>query len=654
MDTFKSYFKLFQLVILSSLIIGLSACDDDDDTMMPENPTTGNTASFTLSSVSDPAISGSAKFEELEDGTTLLTLDLSGTSSGNSHPAHIHMNTAAEGGDIAISLTPVDGASGMSETIISALDNGTTISYSELISFDGYINVHMSASDLSTLVAQGDIGDNALTGEMMTYDLSSVADPSISGTATFAKRMSGDALVTLDLAGTPDGGMHPAHIHMNTAAEGGDIAISLTTVDGTTGMSKTSVSMLDDGTAITYAELIEYDGYINVHLSGDDLATLVAQGDIGQNALTGEMMSYDLMSVADPNVSGTATFYQRMNDETLLAIELEGTTEGNTHPAHIHMNTAAEGGGIAVTISSIDGATGMSKTNISMLDDGTAITYDEVIDFDGYINVHNSIDDLGTLIAQGDIGQNALTGEMMTYDLASVADPSISGTATFYQRMNDETLVTIMLEGTPEGGSHPSHIHMNTAAEGGDIAISLGNVNGTDGMSKTNVSMLDDGTAITYAEMIDFDGYINVHLSSDNLATLVAQGDIGQNALTGESVSFALAEKDEAGISGMITFYERMNDETLAVIELMGVTVGDHPSHIHAGSVDTAPGDILISLSDVDAEGIGKTNITMDDAGTAMTYNDIITVDGYVNVHASIDDLGTLIAQGNVGSNATE
>jgi hypothetical protein len=39
---------------------------------------------------------------------------------------------------------------------------------------------------------------------------------------------------------------------------------------------------------------------------------------------------------------------------------------------------------------------------------------------------------------------------------------------------------------------------------------------------------------ITYQELLNFDGYINVHFAS-SLATLVAQGDIGQNQLTGVS-----------------------------------------------------------------------------------------------------------------------
>jgi hypothetical protein len=86
-----------------------------------------------------------------------------------------------------------------------------------------------------------------------------------------------------------------------------------------------------------------------------------------------------------------------------------------------------------------------------------------------------------------------------------------------------------MLSGTPDGGEHPAHIHFNSAAEGGGIAFTFNPVNGTTGMSRTNVSSLNDGTAFTYSNIADFDGYINVHLSADDLGTIVAQGDIGQN-----------------------------------------------------------------------------------------------------------------------------
>jgi hypothetical protein len=55
-------------------------------------------------------------------------------------------------------------------------------------------------------------------------------------------------------------------------------------------------------------KLLDFDGYINVHLSADKLATLVAQGDIGQNDLTDVSKVYALGSVAVARIDGTATF----------------------------------------------------------------------------------------------------------------------------------------------------------------------------------------------------------------------------------------------------------------------------------------------------------------------------------------------------------
>lgn len=58
-------------------------------------------------------------------------------------------------------MTNVNGATGLSMTNMGALNDGTEIGYSDIESLDGYINIHKSAEDLATLVAQGDIGSNA-------------------------------------------------------------------------------------------------------------------------------------------------------------------------------------------------------------------------------------------------------------------------------------------------------------------------------------------------------------------------------------------------------------------------------------------------------------------------------------------------------------
>ncbi|MDC6403748.1 MULTISPECIES: CHRD domain-containing protein [Maribacter] len=629
-----------------------TSCSDDDGDFIPPIVDGGDSETYQLSSVSNPDISGTAKIIDNEDNSITVELELQNTPCGGMHPAHIHFNTAAEGGDIAITLGTVDGSTGMSSVTFSTLDDGTPITYEELLDFDGYINVHASADDLATLVAQGDIGQNELNGETKVYELGSVAIEEISGTATFSERVNGEALATIILNNTPADGIHPGHIHMNTAAEGGDIAFTFNPVNGATGISNTNVSALDDGTAFGYNDVLTYDGYINIHLSADDLATLVAQGDIGQNELTGEAKSYELDSVDVDGIDGMATFEERVNGEALATLMLNNTPEDGTHPAHIHMNTAAEGGDIIFTFNPVDGATGMSMTNVTALDDDTSFGYAQVLEVDGYINVHLSADDLATLVAQSDIGQNELTGEAKTYELGSVAVPTISGTATFEERLNGEALATIMLEGTPDGGMHPGHIHANSAAETGDILFTFNPVDGTTGMSVTNVATLDDDSAFGYDDVLEVDGYINIHLSADDLATLVAQGDIGENELTGTSKTYALATVDVPGISGSATFFERVSGNALAIIELTGTPAdGVHPAHIHANSA-AETGPIIFSFNPVDGTtGMSSTHVEILDDETPFSYQDVLEVDGYINVHLSPDDLATLVAQADIGIN---
>jgi len=648
---FKKTLKLILPIIMGALVI--TSCSSDDDGI--ETPIIVgelDSTTYQLNSVSNPDIDGTAKIIKNDDNTITVELNLENTPDGGMHPAHIHFNTAAEGGDIALTLGTVDGTTGMSTITFSALDDGTSISYEELLEFDGYINVQASANDLGTLVAQGDIGQNELTGDSKVYALGSVAVDDIDGTATFKERKNGEALATIMLNNTPEDGMHPGHIHMNTAAEGGDIAFTFNAVNGATGMSNTNVSALDDGSDFNYEDVLTYDGYINIHLSADDLETLVAQGDIGQNELTGESKSYTLGSIDVDEINGSATFEERINGEALATIMLNNTPTDGMHPGHIHMNTAAEGGDIAFTFNAVNGANGVSKTNVAALDDDTAFGYAQVLEYDGYINIHLSADELGTLVAQGDIGQNELTGESKTYDLSSVAIPTISGTATFEERINGEALATIMLEGTPESGMHPGHIHANSAAEGGDILFTFNPVNGTTGISKTNVAALNDESSFGFEEVLAVDGYINIHLSADDLGTLVAQGDIGENELTGTSKSYSLATVDVPGINGTATFFERVSGNALAVIELAGTPMdGSHPGHIHANNASET-GPIIFTFNPVvGATGMSKTHVEVLDDQTPFSYEDVLTVDGYINIHLSVDDLATLVAQGDIGVN---
>jgi Cu/Zn superoxide dismutase len=367
------------------------------------------------------------------------------------------------------------------------------------------------------------------TGNETEYNLTSLTDENISGTATFIENENSTTVV-LNLSNTSGTEVHPAHIHANTAVEGGNIVISLEPVDPATGTSSTEITATDAGDAITYEQLIDFDGYINVHQSESDLGTILAQGDIGQNDLTGTTKSYELAEKAVEGISGTITFAERINGEALATIDLEGTPDGGEHPAHIHFNSYVEGGGIAFTFTPVDGSTGMSLSHVDTLDDGESFVYEDVLAYDGYINVHLSADELATIVAQGDIGVNELTGNEKIYTLDTKDVEGISGTATFQERISGEALATLSLEGTPDGGEHPAHIHFNSYVEGGGIAFTFTPVDGSTGMSLSHVDTLDDGESFVYEDVLAYDGYINVHLSADELATIVAQGDIGSNA----------------------------------------------------------------------------------------------------------------------------
>lgn len=521
--------SLMMCCLLASSLIYLSGCKDDDD---PGPQLTGDSKTYVLGPVSNAAISGTVTFAERDDDQVLITIQLTGTQSGGTHPAHIHANSAAEGGGIVLDLTDINGATGKSETIVKALNDDTPLTYDELLAFDGYVNVHLSASDLGTLIAQGDIGENELTGDTKVYTLGPVSNPAISGTATFAKRVNGETLVTVSLIGTTAGDSHPSHIHASSAAKGGGIVIDLNDIDGTTGKGRTSVTALNDATPITYDQLVDFDGYLNVHLSDTDLGTLIAQGDIGQNELTGDSKVYTLTPVADPAVTGTATFAKRKNGTTLVTVALTGTTPGATHNSHIHSNTVADGGQpIVINLTAVNGTTGIARTSVTKLNDvgttvGAPITYEELLNFNGYLNVHVG----SSFVAQGDIGQNELTGVTKVYPLNEVGGSGVSGTATFAKRKSGKALITLSLQGTTAGGDHPAHIHANNAATGGGIVLDLKNVNGTTGMSATSANAFNSTTATTYDELVAYNGYINVHLSPTVLGTLVVQGNIGSNA----------------------------------------------------------------------------------------------------------------------------
>lgn len=241
--------------------------------------TTVNKTTYTLNAKDVLGVGGTVTFTETNSTTTTIDIALTGATSGI-HPAHIHIGSTADTGAIAIALNPVD-ASGKSTTQVTKLDNGTAITYSDLLNYDGYINIHASDTALGTILAQADIGGNQLTGTKKVYNLATVGSYNVSGTATIEQRKNSNSLLTIAVTGLLQNATYPAGMYLGsvTTVGGGQLKLTLHNVDGNSGKSYTTIRKLDDGTPITYSDFLQYDGYVAI-LQG---STVVCQGNIGSH-----------------------------------------------------------------------------------------------------------------------------------------------------------------------------------------------------------------------------------------------------------------------------------------------------------------------------------------------------------------------------------
>jgi hypothetical protein len=266
----KGIFAVIMFTVMGLLIV--NGCKKDETTASPARKTT-----YSLKVKDVLGVNGTATFTETSSTVATIDIMLTGAPSGT-HPAVICMNSAIEGGTVVITLNPVD-ATGKSSTPV------TSMTYTQLIAFDGFINVYKSSTEPNVILAQGDIGGNVITTTNKSYKLDTVAEYGVSGSALFEKRANGNTLVTITLTGTIPGNEYPATINLGSISTvgGGPVVKTLNAVEGTTGKSYTNIRKLESGIAITYDNWLVYDGYLNVYQTAVSLNNVICHGNIGSN-----------------------------------------------------------------------------------------------------------------------------------------------------------------------------------------------------------------------------------------------------------------------------------------------------------------------------------------------------------------------------------
>ena len=252
-----------------SLLMAGSGCKKDSGPALK--------STYTLMVKDVLGVTGTVTFTETSSNLATIDITLNGAPSGT-HPAELRMNSAVEGGNVVITLNPVN-ASGKSST------DETTLNYTQLIVYDGFISVSKSSSEPDVILAQGDIGGNVITSTNKSYVLDTVGAYLVSGSALFQKRVNGTTLVTITLNGVIAGELYPSSINLGSieSVGGGPVMKILNDIDGKTGKGYTNIRQLDSGIDITYDNWLVYDGYINIYQNSVSISNIICHGNIGSN-----------------------------------------------------------------------------------------------------------------------------------------------------------------------------------------------------------------------------------------------------------------------------------------------------------------------------------------------------------------------------------
>lgn len=221
----------------------------------------------------------------------------------------------------------------------------------------------------------------------------------------------------------------------------------------------------------------------------------------------------------------------------------------------------------------------------------------------------------------------------------------VTGNVTFTEHENSSTTIDIVLNNAPSG-TYSAYLCQNSAIEGGAVIATL-NPLGKTGESSTLISNMP------YDQLIAYDGHIKV-LKSTSPEVILALGDIGGNEITETNIKSNLNLIEPFGVSGIVLFEKRANENTLVTISLTGTIAGaSYPSTINLGSIASiGGGPIVKTLNNVNGtSGKGYTNIRKLDNGTAITYDNWLVYLGYINIYQTSANIENIISQGDVGSN---
>jgi len=137
---------------------------------------------------------------------------------------------------------------------------------------------------------------------------------------------------------------------------------------------------------------------------------------------------------------------------------------------------------------------------------------------------------------------------------------------------------------------------------------------------------------------------------------IACQENVAVSEFTGNETTYNLQSASQYSVSGIITFKERKDGKTTAVVDLKG-TDGDQkfPVHLHLGNLSNPAADIAVLLSPVTtATGKSETLVKELTNETSVTYQQLLDLEACIKIHLgeSGPDRDIILAAGNIGKSS--
>ena len=259
-------------------------------------------------------------------------------------------------------------------------------------------------------------------------------------------------------------------------------------------------------------------------------------------------LSVTFNELNDSGVSGIATLYGD-GEKTIVQITVDGA--GKDHPAHIHQGTCDD----------LDPYPAFPLKNVVDGESATLVdvSLDELLTGGYSIDIHMSVNELGTLVACSPIegvatdgtgevtetpeateaaeteatptgvgGLTANTGDgtggaevvddRASLPLSGLDNNGVTGIVSLTKVNDDQTDIIIQLSGSAISGGHIAHLHLGTCDDLSDEGtIDLSNVDST-GLSETTVD-------VPFTDLLEGGYAVNVHQSETDYETWLVCGE---------------------------------------------------------------------------------------------------------------------------------